>query len=159
MVELISCRVYDQPGVLAAVAGFLAEKHINIRSVTLTQSQGENTTLMIISIEDASHCIAALVEELRSFETILAVERLDQNHYLGRELVLVKVAAAPADIPLLMQILETMRATVLAMGTDSITIEMSGNRERISALLKLLEQFDICEYAKSGLVAVKNTDG
>ncbi len=158
MAELISCRVYNQPGVLAAVAGFLAEKNINIRSVTLTEAQGENTSLMIVSVEGDNDGIATAADKLHAFEKVLDVERLDKNHYLDRELLLVKVIAKPSDIPLLMQILESMRATVSAMGRDTITIEMTGNQERISALLKLLEQFDIREYARSGPVAVSKMD-
>jgi len=154
MVGLISCRVYNRPGVLAVVSAFLARKQINIQSVTLTETKGQDTALMIIAAEGEGGALDGAVEGLRSFDDIFAAEQLDRNHYLDRELLLVKVAAKPADIPLVMQILETMRATVLAMGQDAITIEMSGSQERISALRKLLGQFHICEYARSGTAVV-----
>jgi acetolactate synthase-1/3 small subunit len=54
-------------------------------------------------------------------------------------------------------VLETarlFRAKVVDVAPDAVTIEVTGNPEKLEAFLKVLEPFGIRELVQSGLVAV-----
>ncbi|HLN79039.1 MAG TPA: acetolactate synthase small subunit, partial [Nocardioidaceae bacterium] len=71
-----------------------------------------------------------------------------------RELLLVKVKA---DVETRGQVLETVqlfRAKVVDVATDAVTIEVTGNTEKLDAFLKVLEPFGVRELVQSGMVAI-----
>ena len=46
------------------------------------------------------------------------------------------------------------RANIIDVSPESLTVEATGNRGKIEALLRLLEPFGIREIAQSGMVSV-----
>ena len=46
------------------------------------------------------------------------------------------------------------RARVVDVATDALVIEVTGNSQKTSAMLKVLEPFGIKEIAQSGLLAI-----
>ena len=158
MRHIISCIVRNQPGVLAEVARCLAQRTINIHSLAVTESEGENTSRMTVVVLCKQDTLEAAARELEQIDNVVEVENLVRIGFLDRELVLVKVSPQPGDMPRLMQVLEVMRAGVAAMGRQTLTVEMTGTEERIHALLRLLKPFGIREYARSGLAAVSAGD-
>jgi acetolactate synthase-1/3 small subunit len=49
---------------------------------------------------------------------------------------------------------QLFRAKVVDVSTDAVTIEATGNAEKLAALLRVLEPFGIRELVQSGMVAV-----
>jgi acetolactate synthase-1/3 small subunit len=71
-----------------------------------------------------------------------------------RELLLVKVRA---DLQTRSHVLETVRmfrAKVVDVAPDAVTIEVTGNPDKLEAFLKVLEPFGIRELVQSGLVGI-----
>jgi acetolactate synthase-1/3 small subunit len=54
-------------------------------------------------------------------------------------------------------VLETVqlsRAKVVDVATDAVTIEVTGNAEKLDAFMKVLEPFGVRELVQSGMVAI-----
>jgi len=154
MRHTISCTARNRPGVLAKIAGALAARNINIHSLAANESEGEAVSRITIVIEGERDQFEAMADDTSKLEDVIEVEDLDRSGFLDRELVLVKVACSAGEVPSLMQIAEVMHASVIAMGHDDMTIEMTGTEEKISAFVRLLKPFGIEECARSGRVAV-----
>lgn len=154
MRHTISCTVRNHPGVLARIAGAFAARNINIHSLAANESEGETVSHITIVIEGERDQLEAMAEDTSKLEDVVEVEDLDRSGFLDRELVLVKVACLSGEVPRLMQVAELMHASVVAMGHDDMTIEMTGTEEKISAFVRLLKPFGIKECARSGRVAV-----
>ncbi len=154
MRHTISCIVKNRPGVLARVAKSLADRRINIHSLAVNESEEEDVSRITIVIEGETNQIEAIAGETAMLEDVVRVDDLDRSGFLDRELVLIKVTAKPEDLPRLMQAVEVMHANIAAMDTETITAEMTGTEEKITAFLRLLRPFGIREYARSGRVAV-----
>jgi len=154
MRHTISCIVRNRPGVLARVANAFANRQVNIHSLAVNESEVENVSRITIVIEGEKEQLEAIAEDTAELEDVVEVEDLNRRGFLDRELVLAKVTAKADDLPRLMQIVEVMHASVVAMGLDYMTVEMTGTEEKISAFIRLLAQFGIVEYARSGRVAV-----
>jgi len=47
---------------------------------------------------------------------------------------------------------------VVGMGRSSITVEMTGDEERVDGLVKMLEPYGIKSMCRTGLIALKRGD-
>ena len=154
MRHTVSCLVRNRPGVLARFAKSFADRNINIHSLAVNESEEENVSRITVVIEGDPDQLEPIAEDTAALEDVVEVEDLDRSGFLDRELVLVKVRSQPADLPRLMQICEVMRANVAGMDHETMTLEMTGAEEKISAFIRLLKPFGIEECARSGRVAV-----
>ena len=62
-----------------------------------------------------------------------------------------------ADLETRSRVLETVelfRAKVVDVATDAVTIEATGNKEKLDALIRVLQPFGIKELVQSGMVAM-----
>ena len=91
---------------------------------------------------------------LHELVEVIKVVELEPGASVQRELLLVKVRA---DLQTRSHVLETVqlfRAKVVDVSTDAVTVEATGNDEKLAALLRVLEPFGIRELVQSGMVAV-----
>jgi acetolactate synthase I/III small subunit len=66
----------------------------------------------------------------------------------------VKVRADARSRPEILQIKEIFRAKIANMAQDTLIIEVTGDEEKISAFLALLEPFGVLEIARTGSLAL-----
>ena len=156
MKHTMSCIVENHPGVLSRIAGSFAEQSINIVSLAVGETEDVTMSRMTIVVHCEEAGVAQVVEHLGKSEEVLRVEDLDQDEFIERELMLVKVKATGEEIAKVMQLVEVFRATVVGMGKDCLVIEMTGLDTRVDALVDLLRPFGILELARTGRVAVKH---
>ena len=84
----------------------------------------------------------------------LKVVELEPTASVQREILLVKVRT---DIHSRSHVLETVqlfRAKVVDVASDTLTIEVTGNRDKLAAFLEVIEPFGVKELVQSGMVAV-----
>lgn len=154
MRHTISCIVQNQPGVMAGIADFFGRRQINIHSLSVCETEGQKTSRVTIVIETEAESVEEFASQLVAVKHVLEVDDLDRSGFLDRELVLVKLAVKAEELPRIMQICEVVHASVAAMGLNSLTLEMTGTEQKISAFIHLLQPFDVRECARSGRVAV-----
>ena len=73
---------------------------------------------------------------------------------MQRELLLVKVARRPATRSHILETVQLFRAKVVDVSPDAVTIEATGNVDKLEALLRVLEPYGIRELVQSGMVAM-----
>jgi acetolactate synthase-1/3 small subunit len=73
---------------------------------------------------------------------------------VARELMLVKVRADASTRSHVLETVQLFRAGVVDVAPDAVTIEVTGSRDKLDALLRVLEPFGIRELVKSGAVAL-----
>jgi acetolactate synthase-1/3 small subunit len=77
---------------------------------------------------------------------------MDEESVLARELMLIKVKGANRTS--VMELVDVFRARVVDVGSDTVTIEATGAREKLAALVELLAPHGIKEIVQSGVVAL-----
>jgi len=85
---------------------------------------------------------------------VLKIVELDPATSVQRELLLVKVAADRTTRSHILETVQLFRAKVVDVAPDAVTIEATGNVDKLDALLRVLEPYGIRELVQSGLVAV-----
>ena len=68
--------------------------------------------------------------------------------------MLIKVRIDPTTRSQILEAVNLFRARVVDVANDSLVIEVTGDTQKIEALLRVLEPFGIREIAQSGLLAM-----
>jgi len=90
---------------------------------------------------------------------VVKVVDITGNNITVRELALIKVRATSATRSEIIEIADIFRASIVDVSADSLTIEITGDEDKIESLLKLLHGFGIREIARTGCIAMVRGDG
>ncbi|MCU1601672.1 MAG: acetolactate synthase, small subunit [Frankiales bacterium] len=150
----LSVLVEDKPGVLARVASLFSRRGFNIESLAVGPTEHPTTSRMTIVVTVDDLPLEQVTKQLNKLVNVLKIVELDPAASVQRELLLVKVRA---DLTTRSHVLETVqlfRAKVVDVASDAVTVEATGTRDKLAALVRVLEPFGIREMVQSGMVAV-----
>ncbi|MDQ1536585.1 MAG: acetolactate synthase small subunit [Actinomycetota bacterium] len=150
----LAVLVENKPGVLARIAGLFARRGFNIDSLAVGTTENPDVSRMTVVVDVEELPLEQVTKQLNKLIEVLKVVELEGNLSVQRAILLVKVRS---DLQTRSHILETtqlFRAKVVDVATDAVTIEATGNTEKLEALLRILEPFGIKELVHSGIVAV-----
>jgi len=150
----LSVLVEDQPGVLARIASLFARRGFNIESLAVGPTEAEGVSRMTIVVNVAESPLEQVTKQLNKLINVLKIVELDNSAAVQRELLLVKVKADNNTRSAILETVALFRAKVVDVATDAITIEATGNHDKIQALLKVLEEYGIKELVQSGMGAI-----
>lgn len=150
----LSVLVENKPGVLARIAGLFSRRGFNIDSLAVGPTEHGDISRMTVVVDVEELPLEQVTKQLNKLVEVLKIVELDPGASVQRELMLVKVRA---DLETRSHVLETValfRAKVVDVATDAVTIEATGNAEKLAAFLRVLEPFGIRELVQSGRVAI-----
>ena len=150
----LSVLVENRPGVLTRVAGLFARRGFNIHSLAVGPTEHPGVSRMTVVVDVDQLPLEQVTKQMNKLVNVIKIVELEPSASVQRELLLVKVRA---DLQTRSHVLETVqlfRAKVVDVAPDAVTIEVTGNPEKLEAFLKVLEPFGIRELVQSGLVAV-----
>jgi acetolactate synthase I/III small subunit len=150
----LSVLVENRPGVLTRVAGLFARRGFNIHSLAVGPTENPDVSRMTVVVDVEQLPLEQVTKQLNKLISVLKIVELEPGASVQRELLLVKVRA---DLQTRSHVLETVqlfRAKVVDVAPDAVTIEATGNAEKLEALLRVLEPFGIRELVQSGMVAI-----
>jgi len=110
---------------------------------------------MTIAVTGEVRVLEQIVRQLEKLIDVIAVRELDSSLCLRREIILVKASADEKTRPAVLEIAGIFRARIVDVSQTTITIEATGNTEKINGLLLLLRPYGILELARTGLVALE----
>ena len=150
----LSVLVENKPGILARVASLFSRRGFNIDSLAVGTTEHPEISRMTIGVNVEDLPLEQVTKQLNKLVNVLKIVELDPASSVQRELVLIKVRA---DAETRSQVLETVqlfRAKVVDVASDAVTIEATGSRDKLEALIRVLEPFGIKELVQSGMVAI-----
>lgn len=150
----LSVLVENKPGVLARIAGLFSRRGFNIDSLAVGPTENPEVSRMTIVVSVDRLPLEQVTKQLNKLINVLKIVELDDEQSVQRELVLVKVGADQAKRSFVLEVVELFRAKVVDVALDSVTIEATGSRDKLEALLRVLEPYGIKELVQSGVVAV-----
>ena len=85
---------------------------------------------------------------------MIKIVELDSGASIAHELLMVKVKADAATRGQVLDAVQLFKAKVIDVAPDAVTIEVTGNVDKLSDFLRVLEPFGIRELVQSGMVAI-----
>ena len=150
----LSVLVENTPGVLARISGLFSRRGFNIDSLAVGPTEHPEISRMTIVVNVEDSPLEQVTKQLNKLVNVIKIVTLEPGQGVERELVLVKVKADAATRGQVLEAVQLFRAKVVDVAPDAVTIEATGNPDKLSALLRVLEPFGIRELVQSGMVAV-----
>jgi acetolactate synthase-1/3 small subunit len=145
--------VENKPGVLARVAGLFSRRGYNIDSLAVGPTEHPSVSRITIATGVDDAVLEQLTKQLNKLVEVLKIVELEPDS-VRRELILVKVRADQSVRSQVLEIVQLFRAKSVDVSADTITIQATGNPDKLESLLEMLEPYGIRELVQSGLVAL-----
>ncbi len=146
--------VEDRPGVLNRMASLCRRRGFNIESIAVGHTETPHLSRMTIVVEGTGAMVEQLRKQLDKLVVTVKVADITADNIVARELALVKVKTTPASRSEVMQIVDIFRAGIVDVAADSVTIEVTGDEDKVNSLLSLLHSFGIREVTRTGRIAM-----
>lgn len=153
-VHTLSVLVEDKPGVLARVAGLFSRRGFNITSLAVGPTEHPVISRITIVVEVEGDVLEQVTKQLNKLINVLKIVELESGQSVERELLLIKVRADDVTRRGVLETVELFKAKVVDVGTEALTIEATGPRDKLAAIIKMLEPYGIRELVQSGTVAL-----
>ncbi len=150
----LSVLVENKPGVLVRIAGLFSRRGFNIDALAVGPTEHDEVSRMTIVVNCAEHPLEQVTKQLNKLVNVLKIVELDPAASVQRELMLVKVRADTEARSHVLETIELFRAKVVDVAPDAVTVEATGNRDKLNALVRMLEPFGIKELVQSGMVGI-----
>ncbi len=150
----LSVLVEDKPGVLARVAALFSRRGFNIESLAVGATEQKDMSRMTIVVSAEETPLEQITKQLNKLINVIKIIEQDDENSVSRELAMIKVRADAGTRGQVVEAANLFRANIIDVSPESLTVEATGNRGKIEALLRLLEPFGIREIAQSGMVSV-----
>ncbi|MDD4876046.1 MAG: acetolactate synthase small subunit [Dehalococcoidales bacterium] len=150
----IVALVEDKPGVLAHMASLFRRRGFNIDSIAVGGSELPNLSRMTIVVDGTAIMVEQVRKQLDKVIDVVKVSDITGDDMIARELALIKVKANSSTRSEIIQIVDIFRANIVDVASDSVTIEATGDDEKITSLLHLLRGFGVKEIARTGSIAM-----
>ena len=146
--------VEDKPGVLNRMASLFRRRGFNIESIAVGRSEIAHLSRMTIVVDGTATMVEQVRKQLDKVIDVVKVSDISGDNIIARELALIKVRATASTRSEIMQIVDIFRANIVDVSADSVTVEVTGDEEKIDSLYNLLRGFGIKELARTGRIAM-----
>lgn len=152
--RVISVRVENRSGVLARVAGLFSARGYNIDSLAVSETEQADVSIMTIVVSGDDRVIEQVKKQLNKLIDVIKVTDHLPTQSVQRELMLIKLNAQPSKRPEIYQLVEIFRAEIVGISPKTITVEATGEPERIDNLIELLRPYGIKELIRTGRISL-----
>jgi acetolactate synthase-1/3 small subunit len=155
MKHTISVLVENRSGVLARTAGLFARRGFNIDSLAVSTTEDPAISRMTIVVDGPADILEQISKQLYKLVDVIKVLDHTNDAIISREMALIKVHAEDSSKRAeLMQIVDIFRGKIVDLAGKTITIEATGDTDKIDALENLLKGYGIKEMVRSGRVVL-----
>jgi acetolactate synthase I/III small subunit len=146
--------VEDKPGVLNRIASLFRRRAFNIQSLTVGSSEHPGLSRMTIVAGGDAAQVEQVRKQLEKLINVVRVSDITEEEMVTRELALIKVKATASTRSEIIQIVDIFRANIVDVAPGSLTVEVTGDEDKLNSLLRLLRNFGVKELSRTGKIAL-----
>ena len=124
---VLSLLMENNAGVLSRIAGLFSRRGYNIDSITAGETTTPGVTRMTVVASGEDEQLVQIKKQLAKLTEVLEIEELPEYVF---------------------------RAKIVDVARESLTVELTGNQSKIDAFINLLENYEIMEMARTGIIGV-----
>lgn len=155
--HVLSVLVENEPGVLSRVVGLFSGRGFNIESLNVAPALDDNISHMTITTWGDSMIMEQIMKQLHKIVPVIKVMEFEGPDAIEREMMFVKVQAEGMARGEILRTVEIFRCKVVDVSHNEMTIEATGDIEKLDAIISLLQRFGIKEVARTGCVAMRRS--
>jgi acetolactate synthase I/III small subunit len=154
MEHIISVLVENKFGVLARVAGLFSARGYNIESLSVAPTLDPTTSMITIVTQGEERVVEQIIKQLNKVIEVMKVTDLTETSFLDRETALIKISAKDDHRDEAMRIAEIFRAKIVDSSSTTYTVEVTGDVDKVEALINMLKPLGIKDLVRTGRIAI-----
>lgn len=154
MRHTLSVLVENKPGVLSRVAGLFSGRGFNIESLTVAETLDPMVSHMTIVTRGNDQILEQITKQLNKLINVIKVVDFMDGDHVDREIALIKVNVKDDNRSELLSIIDIFRGKVVDVSSQSYIIEITGDENKIAAIIDLVKPMGIKDVVRTGKVAM-----
>lgn len=155
MKQTISILVENRAGALNKITGLFSRRAFNIDSLAVGVTDDPDISRITMIVDNGNNMVEQVEKQLNKLIEVIKVRTFEPDNYIGRELMILKVAATNKNRQEIMTICEIVGARVSDISPTSLTTEISDAPERLDLFQSMMRPYSILEVARTGMIAVQ----
>ena len=156
--HIISILLENESGALSRVAGLFSARAYNIESLTVAPTDDPTLSRMTVVTTGTDDIVEQVCKQLNKLIDVVKLVNLTKDEHVERELILIKVEAENEHRDEVKRIMDIFHGHVIDMTDSSYIVEVTGDSEKIDAVLKALEHITMLEVVRSGQLGMTRGD-
>ncbi len=155
MRHIISMLVENEAGALSRIAGLFTARGYNIECLTVAPTDDATLSRMTLVTMGDDQIIEQIIKQLNKLLDVVKVVDMTEGKHIEREMMLVKVAAANADLrEEFKRLADIFRGQVIDVTEKIYTVEITGTGDKLDAFIEAVGQSNILEVVRSGVIGI-----
>jgi len=151
----ISVYTENHLGMLYRISAIFLKRHINIESLTVSESEIENVSRFVIVINATHTTVRKLVGQIeKQVEVIKAYYHTDEETIYSESGLFKIDSKLLFDEREIQNIIKESNSEIVTVSRDFFVISKSGKRSEIEELYDKLKPFGIMQFVRSGRISV-----
>lgn len=140
---------------LSRIIGIFSAKGFEMDSLTYASEAEPGMARITITTYGDDKTVEQINKHLHNVVDVVKVIDLTHKKCIERELAIIKVSTAKAGRPEIMLIAQAFKAKVIDITIDKLALEVTGNSDKIDAILEVLRPYGVAAVSRSGSIAMK----
>jgi acetolactate synthase-1/3 small subunit len=155
----ISIYTENNIGLLNRISAIFQRRHINIESLTTSQSEIEGVNRFVIVVNITEENAKKIVKQIeKQVETIRAYYHTDEETIYTESCMFKIKSALLFEEPQIQNIIKDSNSQIVTVNKEFFVLEKSGRRHEIESLRRDLNVFGIMQFVRSGRIAVTKSE-
>ncbi|MDR2772579.1 MAG: acetolactate synthase small subunit [Elusimicrobiota bacterium] len=158
MRHTISVLVENKPGVLARISSLFSARGFNIDSLAVGETEDPQTSRMTIVVKGDDSVLEQITKQLNKLIDVIKVSDFTDIKYVERGLALIRINAGKANRGEIIELANIFRTRIIDIASDSLMLEVTGDKDKLEAFIKLVSVYGIKEMCRTGEIALARGD-
>lgn len=150
----LSIFTENQIGLLHRITTVFTRRHINIESLTTSESEVPGVFRFIIVVRTSEEKALKLCKQLEKIIGVIKTYLLREENIVQQELALYKVSTEKLANGTIEKVIRENHARVLNIEPDYIMIEKTGHPSETMGLFEKLAPYGVLGFSRSGTIAI-----
>ena len=151
----VAILVNNQFGVLNRVTSMFRRRQFNIHSLTVSETESAAYSRITIQSEGDGVVKQQLINQLYKLPDVRSVLEFDPDETVSRELLLIKMTNSPEARSSITAATDAYEGKIVDYTSDSIMIQLVGDARKINNFVKLMQDFEILEICRTGIISLE----
>lgn len=158
MRHIISILMENEAGALSRVAGLFSARGYNIESLTVAATEDPSLSRMTLVTRGSDRIIEQITKQLNKLVDVVKLVDLTKGAHIEHELLMAKINVSEEGQDRLKQYLAEYGGHVVDETDSNLTIEVSGDSEKLDNFIDAIGKNNILEVVRSGVSGIGRGD-
>jgi len=141
-------------GIVARIMSLFNRRGYFVKKMTAGMTNIPGYARLTLTVEGDEEILDQIQKQVYKIIDVVKVKIFPKTGVIRRELMLIKVKSNNETRSHIVDIAKIYRGNVLDIGPDSVIVELTGDVEKLSGFVDMMENYGILEIAKTGVLAM-----